>query len=232
MDLKIATYNVHGFPWLSPPIKQIVGWITRSCDIVALQEIWCRWPDWSAAFAAAGWVFLHPARESHFCSLFGSGLAYAWRSTSWTLTDSRQYPFLAGVGLDSLATKGWFRIDLVNHRGFRLRLVNMHLQSDVDLFEEYFRKITDGIRQSQARQMMQIEQRTTIPTLFLGDLNTEKDIVPGVQLFPADDHVDGFTGIDRCGSFKDQNWHVMEWRSAKEAEGWSDHLPIIYSLRV
>jgi hypothetical protein len=107
----------------------------------------------------------------------------------------------------------------------------MHLQSDVDLFEEYFRKTTDGIRRSQAQQIMQIEHKPSIPTLFLGDLNTEKDILPGIHLFPADERVDGFTGIDRCGAPKDQSWIIVEWRSAKEAEGWIDHLQIIYSLR-
>jgi len=237
--ITVATYNVHGFPWIMTPIKQIVGWITRSCDVIALQEVWCRWPEWSAAFASAGWVFLHPARESHFCTLFGSGLAFAWRSSSWTLRDSRQYPFLAGVGLDVLATKGWFRLDLINRgTGQPLRLINTHLQADIDLVPDYFMKRTGDIRKAQARQLVSVERVSKVPTLLIGDLNTDQDLFEGFQFFPSEAHTDEFKGIDRCGFLigkeekEGQGWTVIDWLASKEAEGWSDHLPVLWQLQI
>jgi endonuclease/exonuclease/phosphatase family metal-dependent hydrolase len=229
--MRIATYNVHGFPWLDPPIKQMVGWITGHCDIVALQEIWCRWPDWSAAFAAQGWVFLHPARESHFATLFGSGLAFAWSSERWAHRESHQYPFLAGIGLDMLATKGWFRLDLVDRRdGAPLRILNTHLQADVDLFPTYFASRSNYVRTVQGRQLDAAEKNPNVPTLLIGDMNTDKSIFAGFRFFPNEARKDDFTGLDRCAFPVGQPWVCQRWRTAKEAEGWSDHLPILWEV--
>jgi len=234
MDLHIATYNVHGFPWISVPIKQIVGWITKHADIVALQEVWSYHAEWSAAFAAIGWVFLHPARESHFATFLGSGLAFAWPSGRWTLRDSRQYPFLSSTGLDMLATKGWFRLDLTDKRtGHPLRIINTHLQADVDIMPVYFKRHAESVRQNQARQLVAVEQGARIPTLLIGDMNTDKNIFEGFHMFPSEKVVSEFTGIDRCGCLSaGKPWTVVAWQSAKEAEEWSDHLPIVWHLRI
>ena len=233
MDLQVATYNVHGFPWISCPIKQIVGWITKNADIIALQEVWSYHTEWSAAFAANGWVFLHPARESHFATFFGSGLAFAWPSGRWTLRDSRQYPFLSSMGLDMLATKGWFRIDLINnHTGHPLRVINTHLQADVDVLQSYFKRQADSLRLGQARQLATIERGSRVPTLLIGDMNTDKNIFDGFTMCPSEQAVSEFTGIDRCGFASGQPWTVLSWRVAHEANGWSDHLPIVWRLHI
>jgi endonuclease/exonuclease/phosphatase family metal-dependent hydrolase len=237
MDLQVATYNVHGFPWISVPIKQIANWITKNCDLVALQEVWSCHTEWSAAFAANGWVFLHPARESHFATLFGSGLAFAWPSGRWALRDSRQYPFLTSMGLDMLATKGWFRIDLIdNHTGHPLRVINTHLQADVDVLPGYFKRQADSIRLNQARQLVKQENgsqiRSRTPTLLIGDMNTDKNIFDGFTMCPSEEAVSEFTGIDRCGYVKEQLWTVLDWHTANEANGWSDHLPIVWRLHI
>ena len=232
-SLRIATYNVHGFPWISCPIKQIVAWITKNCDLVALQEVWSYHTDWSAAFAAQGWVFLHPARESHFATLFGSGLAFAWPSNRWALRDSRQYPFLTSMGLDILATKGWFRLDLLDKStGEPLRIINTHLQADVDLVPGYFKRQADSMRLEQARQLLKIEQPSRSPTLLIGDMNTDKNLFEGFTMFPSEAAVSEFTGIDRCGYRSNRPFHVRDWRVAHEATGWSDHLPILWSLYI
>ena len=233
MDLQIVTYNVHGFPWISVPIKQIVGWITKHADIVALQEVWTYHTEWSAAFAAQGWVFLHPARESHFATVLGSGLAFAWPSSRWSHRDSRQYPFLTSTGLDMLATKGWFRLDLFDQKtGYPLRIINTHLQADLDVAPQYFKRYVDLIRLNQARQLVSINQKTHIPTLLIGDMNTDKNLFEGFSMCPSEKSVSEFTGIDRCGYLSGQPWTVNTWRVANEAEGWSDHLPIVWNLRI
>lgn len=232
LDLQIATYNVHGFPWINVPIKQMVDWITTHCDVVALQEVWCRHPEWAAAFGAAGWQLIKPAREAHYVSAFGSGLAVAWRSSRFALRDSRSYPFLESFGLDVLAVKGWFRVDLVDRRsGTAIKIVNTHLQADVDLISDYFRPRTEAIRKRQARQLATAEGLSAMPTLVIGDFNTDRDIVDGFRFFPSDKKTDDFTGIDRCCYAVGDSWSVSEWRTAVEAEGWSDHLPVVWRLR-
>jgi endonuclease/exonuclease/phosphatase family metal-dependent hydrolase len=141
-----------------------------------------------------------------------------------------------GIGLDVLATKGWFRLDLVNRvTGRPLRVINTHLQADIDLVPEYFMKRTEGIRMAQARQLVAAERSSNIPTLLIGDLNTDQDLFEGFQFFPAEAHTDEFKGIDRCGFLEREEgsgWSVVDWLVGKEAEGWSDHLPVLWTLRL
>jgi len=52
--MRLTTYNVQGFPWLSTPIGKMVTWIIQNCDVAALQEVYARHDEWTAAFAAQG----------------------------------------------------------------------------------------------------------------------------------------------------------------------------------
>ena len=171
----LTTYNVHCFPWTTPAIHNIVTWIVNhsSTDIVALQEIWCRHDEWSAAFAAHGWTFARPAREAHIASLFGSGLATAWPAAKWRLLDSRFYPFLEASGLDILVSKGWFRVELQQvTTSNSIRLINTHMQADYDIYGGNLRHITETIRKHQVAQLIDVEQTTSLPILVTGDMNT------------------------------------------------------------
>jgi len=171
---RLVTYNVNSAPWTATPIKQIVAWLVTHADIAAIQAVWCRHTEWSAAFASHGWVFLQPARESHFASFFGSGLAVAWPSGRWTLQDARLYPFLHTIGLDRIFNKSWFRVDLLSNSNARpLRLINAQIQEEISWLGHYCQNITRTVRELQSQQLYDIEMRMLrnrhTPTIIASD---------------------------------------------------------------
>lgn len=233
--LRVMTYNIRSFPWTRPPLREMVRWMTRQTDIVALQEVWCRHAELAATFAAHGWVFLRPPRESHIAGLFGSGLAFAWRPDRLTLTDSRFYPYLSAVGFDSLVVKGWFRAEFrLLATGSPLRLINTHMQSDYEVCDELWRPIAEPVRMAQALQLAETEARMpALPTLILGDMNTEMCWLQGYRWLTH--HVGptfGGTGqvLDHCAAHVRDNWIIHEHRVGRECGEWSDHWPVCWAL--
>ena len=235
MRVKLVSYNVKGFPWTKPPIQSIVQWITRrsNADFAVLQEVWCQQTAWAAAFAAAGWAFIRPPREHHIAGVFGSGLAIAWCRDGWKLTNARFYPFLSAVGFDAFVTKGWFRAEYVSPRGERLRLINTHMQSDYEVWDELWRPIAEPVRMAQSFQLIETEARMPqIPTLVAGDFNTETCWLPECRLLTA--HA-GMTFpntgqvLDHCASAQD--WRLIAHRVCREAGDWSDHWPVFWELK-
>jgi endonuclease/exonuclease/phosphatase family metal-dependent hydrolase len=236
----LTTYNVHCFPWTSPAIHDIVAWIVMhsGTDLAALQEVWCRHDEWSTAFAAYGWTFARPAREAHIATLFGSGLVVAWPAAKWRLTDSRFYPFLEASGLDTLVSKGWFRVELQQvSTGAPLRLINTHMQSDYDLVGFKFRHITDIIRRRQVAQLIAVESAARLPTLVTGDMNTDNCWFPGKWLLRAGQTKPAITFpstaecLDHCSAlgptadaWKVEGFHVSHIDM-------SDHYPVSWLLR-
>jgi hypothetical protein len=171
---RLVTYNVNSAPWTTTPIKQIVAWLVSHADIAALQAVWYRHTEWSAAFAAHGWVFLQPARESHFASVFGSGLAVAWPSGRWTLQDARLYPFLNTIGVDHAFNKSWFRVDLFSNSDAKpLRLINAQLQEEISWLGTYCLNLTSTVRELQSQQLYDTEMRMlrsqSVPTILASD---------------------------------------------------------------
>jgi endonuclease/exonuclease/phosphatase family metal-dependent hydrolase len=237
MEIRLATYNIRGFPWCSPPIKEIVEWITRSADIVALQEVWCRHSALATAFAARGWTFLRPPREHQIAAVFGSGLALAWRSDLWTLQDARFYPYLSAVGFDALVVKGWFRIELIHRStGAPLRLINTHMQSDYEICDELWRPIAEPVRMAQALQLSEVEARMTpLPTLIVGDMNTEMCWLQG-HAWLTQHCGPTFAGtsqvLDHCAAATGSPWVLKNHRVGRECGDWSDHWPVIWTLKL
>jgi hypothetical protein len=232
---RLATYNIRSFPWISPPIREMVAWMTRHADVVALQEVWYRHSAVAAAFAARGWTFLRPPRESHIASIFGSGLAIAWRSDLWTLSDARFYPYLSAVGFDAIVSKGWFRVELVQRSTNKpLRLINTHMQSDYEICDELWRPIAEPVRMAQALQLVESEARMPpMPTLIVGDMNTEMCWLQGCQWLTQ--HVGPtFAGtgqvLDHCAARVGDGWILQEHRVGRECGEWSDHWPVYWRL--
>lgn len=232
MDLRLASYNVFGFPWCNTPIREIVEWITGHCDIIALQEVWCRHSAWSAAFMERGWTFLRPARENQIIGLFGSGLAFAWRNRDWRLRESRCYPFLVGTGFDQFATKGWFRVELTERRtGRPLRLINLHLQSDFEICLSLMAPYLEAIRMSQIHQMIEVERsQPMMDTFFIGDWNTERCWLSTGWLggneaptYPA-----LCQSLDHCVSWT-SHWSLIGHTVPRITL--SDHHPVIWTVR-
>jgi len=182
MDIRLTSCNVNCFPWSFTPIRQKVAELIGRSEIVALQGVWCRHPEWTAAFAEHGWTLVRPARESQFVAIFGSGLAVAF-SGRWRLLDSRLYPFLSGVDFPGI--KGWFRVDLENvARGYPLRLLNASCQIQMTLLGG------EEIRMAQGRQLTETETERDLPTLLTGELNTDENWFRGFRrqgncLYPA-----------------------------------------------
>jgi hypothetical protein len=183
MDIRLTSCNVNCFPWSFTPIRQKVAELIGSNEIIALQGVWCRHPEWTAAFAEHGWTLVRPARESQFVAIFGSGLAVAF-SGRWRLLDSRLYPFLSGIDFPGI--KGWFRVDLENvARGYPLRLLNASCQTtllQINWAEE--------IRMAQGRQLTETETEHDLPTLLTGEFNTDENWFRGFRrqgncLYPA-----------------------------------------------
>ncbi len=237
---KLTTYNIHGFPWSNPAIQEIVAWLVSHSDIVAIQEIWCRHNDWSAAFAAHGWIFARPARENHIAAVFGSGLAIAWRANRWRLTDSRFYPFLDSTSLDQFVTKGWFRIELqeITAPTNILRIINTHMQSDYDFFAREFHHITEAVRRNQIAQLVAVEQQALpqLPTLVTGDMNTDYCWFPaGKWLLPDGMAVSPITfplesqRLDHCVPIGPTRWNVEDF--CVSPLNLSDHYPVTWSIR-
>jgi endonuclease/exonuclease/phosphatase family metal-dependent hydrolase len=233
---RLASYNVKCFPWCSVPIKEIVQWITQHADIVALQEVWCQHALWSTAFTAHGWTFLRPARESHFAAVFGSGLAVAWRSDIWQLSDARLYPYLSAVGFDALVTKGWFRVELKQRKtGAPLRLIDTHMQSDYEVCDELWRPIAEPVRMAQALQLYETESRMPpIPTLIIGDMNTEMCWIHGYGYLtqhagPTFERTSQV--LDHCAALNGASWNLLQHRVGRECGDWSDHWPVLWHLQ-
>ncbi len=237
----IATYNIHGFPWIRTPIRDIVRWIISHVDIVALQEVWTRHAEWSAAFAVHGWYFLRPPRESHLLGIFGSGLAFAWKTSLWSHSDARFYPFLSSMGLDSLVTKGWFAVQLRHGpTDTPLRLLNTHMQADYDVSPDLWLPQTEAVRMAQCQQLYTTEERmhpiTACPTFVIGDLNTEECwfprstwLTPNSVTFPSTqqslDHcVDLFPTSANGITLRD---HQVHTRVAH-----SDHFPVSWTFHI
>jgi endonuclease/exonuclease/phosphatase family metal-dependent hydrolase len=232
---RIATYNIRSFPWFTVPVKEIVEWITHSADIVALQEVWTRHSQIAAAFAARGWVFLRPQRESQIAGFFGSGLAIAWRADRWSVTDSRFYPYLSAVGFDALVVKGWFRVELCDRQGNHLRLINTHMQSDYEICDELWRPIAEPVRMAQAVQMMDTNARLPhVPTLIVGDMNTEMCWFGrrcGWLTHHCGPTFEGTSQVlDHCAALQRDKWRLIGHRVGRECGEWSDHWPVIWHL--
>lgn len=233
MDLQLISYNVNGLPWVKVPIQTIVHWIVQNGNLAAIQEIWTNHTEWSAAFAAHGWSFLRPSREHHFATLFGSGLAFAWPTGHWRLQDARQYPFLDRTFIDMFATKSWFQLDLldpVSNTSFRI--INTHMQSDIDCIERFTHPHVQSIRMRQARQLTAaIKTQVTKPTLIVGDINTERCPFAAYN-FLASDTTPTYPllsrRLDHCVIRLEDGWILRDHRVFDT--DWSDHCPVRWSL--
>jgi hypothetical protein len=233
MDLRLVSYNVNGLPWNSPPIHSIVAWIVQNSNLAAIQEIWINHAEWAAAFATHGWSFLRPSREHHFATLFGSGLAFAWPTGRWRLQDARQYPFLDRTIVDMFATKSWFQLELIDPLSNRpFRVINTHMQSDIDCIERFTHPHVHNVRLRQSRQLVaSLKHQEQKPTLIVGDINTErcpfvsysflqKDTTP---TYPIISRI-----LDHCVSRPEDEWILREHRVADV--DWSDHRPVLWNL--
>ncbi len=235
--IRLVSYNVKCFPWTSPPIQKMVTWLTRTANIVVLQEVWCKHAQWSAAFTTRGWTFLRPARESHIASLFGSGLAVAWPSAQWTLEDARLYPFLSAVGFDAWVTKGWFRVELLQKRTrIPLRIINTHMQSDYEICDDLWRPIAEPVRMAQAMQLIETERHMpSVPTLIVGDMNTEMCWFPGSSGWMSHHCGPTFPGtsqvLDHCVTWRRHPWTLHQHKVCHECGDWSDHYPVLWTLQ-
>jgi len=241
MDLRIVSYNVLCFPWISTNIHDIVHWIVTNADIAVLQEVWCRHEIWAAAFAVKGWTLVRPTREAHILGIFGSGMATAFRTTMWRLDDARFYPFLNSAGFDIFTSKGWFRTVLTHAAtGCSIRIVNTHMQSDIENIKRWTIGHTEIIRQKQCLQLAENEHRYSSrhesAALIIGDFNTDQCWIPGASWLETDTGQtmeEVATSLDHLAIPSDATPYVnlLTHRVAREIN-WSDHWPILWTIRI
>jgi endonuclease/exonuclease/phosphatase family metal-dependent hydrolase len=149
--------------------------------------------------------------------------------------DARQYPYLHATGLDQLAAKGWFRVELRRRDSDRaIRIINTHFQSDYDLFGDEFHEVTETLRMKQARQLASVEQKE--PTaLIVGDFNTDTCWIPGCQFLGAPLTALPYTfppsaqHLDHLASWVPDAWRVLE-HTVFERIAWSDHVPVRWTV--
>ncbi len=238
--MRIASYNVKGFPWEATPIAKIVRWATKRCDIIALQEVWCSRETWKTMFAAVGWSIVFPPREGQLTGM-GSGLAFAYRSTDWKIQDIRSYPYISSIGIDQLATKGWLRIEAYHVPTQQsMRLITTHTQSDYQCINDYLQAIgtywsacATAVRIKQAQQLAEIECRQTPKsTLILGDFNSETCLIPNTRFLRTNkDPTFLATGecLDHCATWSDDTRWKLTSHTVYKAP-YSDHCPIIWTF--
>jgi endonuclease/exonuclease/phosphatase family metal-dependent hydrolase len=86
---------------------------------------------------------------------------------------------------------------------------------------------------TQALQLVEVEGRMpAIPTLIVGDLNTETCWFPGCAIlqtckdvsFPGTDQI-----LDHCVSPTPRSWRIRDHRVVINKD-WSDHCPVLYDL--
>lgn len=239
--IRILCYNVCGFPWnhhSHEQIQEIVQWMIKTADVIAFQEVWSNQSEWGTCFAKENWLFDYPPRENHFASVFGSGLAVAWNPMKWSVTGIRFFPFVSAVGLDQFAMKGWMRVNLVEKSsGVKIRLLNTHMQSDYEVFDDVWQHISNPVREQQSRELANIEQKylKEIPILIVGDFNTRECLIPHahflnpqtIPTFPESakflDHIATWNTTDRT------IWKLESHEVFVEKK-WSDHYPIRWIL--
>ena len=246
MDIRIVSYNVLGFPWISTQIHDIVHWIVENTDanIAVLQEVWCRHDVWAsafAAFAAKGWTLVRPTREAHILGIFGSGLATAFRSDTWRLDDARFYPFLSSTGFDMFASKGWFRTVLTHvATGRSVRIVNTHMQSDIETIKRWTIGYTEVVRRQQCLQLAEVElnfparqdSQTNPVAIIVGDFNTDQCWIPGASWLETDTGQtmeEVAVSLDHLVAVP-STVELVSHRVAREIN-WSDHWPIVWHLQ-
>lgn len=148
------------------------------------------------------------------------------------LSDSRLYPFLATVGIDTAVTKGWFRVELQNRRtGAPLRLCNLHAQADIDIIGTWpvIRARTDAIRIQQAAQMGRTLARAApMPTVVAGDWNSVDCWLPGARDLGPRPGPDAIDYAVAWGPVSPMLHSAGSPRCARVPPGWSDHAPVIY----
>lgn len=243
MDVRIITYNVHQFPWISTDvIPAIVQLLTKHADIAVLQEVWAHHEQWQHTFATHGWFLLFPDRRGHIITVggFGSGLAVAYRPTLWKHTDHRFYPFLTAFGLDSLVSKGWHHTEFLHlPTQTPVRILNVHFQADADVAPDYWRTTVDKLRKEQAQQLYAIESRIQprIHTLLIGDMNSPADLLPQcpwltiprqlrIPTFPSTGQI-----LDHATIFfaATHPWDLQKIHTITEEH--SDHYPVLFIIR-
>jgi endonuclease/exonuclease/phosphatase family metal-dependent hydrolase len=248
MDISIITYNIHGLPWIRCPVVAIATWIVeRSPDIVCIQEIFqdADRDTMKRCLEAGGYTVQIPMDFIPAC--LSSGLLTAVRSQRFTLHNSIFQPFFHNFLEDTFANKGFHILTLYDPRHNRyFRILNTHLQSNVELSCIIGTKIVCAVRNNQAAQILDYVGRDAgAPSLLVGDLNTHKDphrylriLHPLAKItFPA-------TGenLDHVA------WMPLEWAGTcgycaihgplsvgcvvhSDIE-WSDHLPVEYTIHL
>jgi hypothetical protein len=106
------------------------------------------------------------------------------------------------------------------------------MQSDYEFFDELWRPIAEPVRMAQAVQLAETERRLPpIPTLLLGDWNTEMCWLPEGRwltkhsgaTFAATNQV-----LDHCATWTDQPWVLKDHRVYRIE--FSDHWPVIWTF--
>ncbi len=183
MLLHAITYNIHGLPWSSAKLDQILYWVLEMrVPVVCFQE----------AFTAHGRQTIRERLERHGysvllprdegVSLFPSGLVTAILNTHYDILETSFQPFLSYHNVEIFANKGFQRITLRDRRTQRrLHILNTHTQSDEEVLWWTPYSYRKSIRHQQAAQMLEYCADYVDPVLVMGDFNQESSLHPHLR---------------------------------------------------
>eukprot|EP00961_Rhodomonas_salina_P141737 1908478-Rhodomonas_salina.1 len=127
----------------------------------------------------------------------------------------------AGLTADSIAAKGVIYAEIAVDSAYRVHVVNTHLQSDAEVWQDAATDDTHAIRMSQLQEIKEYLDEFSIPAtepvMIMGDLNVRKDNTANYNAMltaggsTTDNLNDPGTGTVSCQSNWASNWFKAKY---------------------
>ena len=233
--ISLLTYNIHGLPWNHINVQEIADWIfiLAKPKVICLQEVFSKkHRDYFVNYAEyQGYTAVYPRDTTCIPRMeCGSGLLILLHPSVTFLSEPVFEPFQNVNGVDRLVSKGYFKVNL-RHGLHDFQLFNTHMQSDVTEFWCY-RLNYNLARSEQEKELFLAASKEDHP-LVIGDMNMSEfecfeklDPIFHVTFPGTDEHLDHLLVLSR-DSNKTEHIETIYHENVP----WSDHVPVIYTVR-
>jgi len=253
MRIQLLTYNTHGLPWSKNNSRDIAVWIgTVLPDIVCLQEVFCAGArtSFSELLTQKGYTVYVPHDKD--VTLLTSGLITAVYNTTFQFLRQCFCSFQAIHNVEWFANKGFHVVRLVHRAtGRTISIANTHTQSSTEI-SWLFRSTVVTIRKAQIQQMLDFFEHDRYPVLIAGDFNCDVSPNPHLRFLqpPNESRLKKRTFYSTDEELDHIAWIPLQW--AKKGcmfcdvvhrgpmlesctifqKPWSDHAPVLASIRI